>query len=395
MSKRANPASRAASNRTPRSINSNLVLMAVRKLQPISRVDLARNSGLQPSTVSLIVDDLLREGWLVEGETVKGAMGRRPTLISLSPRRCVIALDVHPKRTALAVVDISGTIASQTEIDLPEDPAKAILLVARAVKAIRDQHPDRTFEGIGMCLPGRTDHGAKELVFAPNLRWPMMELRDRLERSTGLPVHMDNVANACALLEVLQARTQEQRDVVVVEVSEGLGTGIFVNGAIARGAGGMAGEFGHIPMTEDGPLCSCGNHGCWEVLASNRAFLRYYGEITRTRKPPTFEQAFKLAMAGDPPARKALQRTATHLGRGLQMVAAALAPFEIVIVGDITDAWGEIEGTVMRELRKHTLARDVTIRPSYDGAATRLRSAVALVLADRFTSSGTGDRRAL
>jgi predicted transcriptional regulator len=264
------PNHRTASNKMPRRINTKLILDILRKHEPVSRVDLARLSGLQASTVSLIVEELVREGWLEEGEFVKGAIGRRPRLLSLSHQRCVIAIDVHPRQTTLAVVDITGTIVWQGQVELAADPSHSIYRLISAVCEVREKHADRTFAGIGMCLPGRTDPASENLVFAPNLHWPIVALKVRMESATRLPVCMDNVANACALLEVWQSQGAEAYDLVVVEVSEGLGTGLYVNGAIARGRGGMAGEFGHIPVERKGLPCSCGGRGCWERWLPSR-----------------------------------------------------------------------------------------------------------------------------
>jgi predicted NBD/HSP70 family sugar kinase len=373
-----------ASNKTPRRINSNLVLNTVRRRQPISRVDLARASGLQPSTVSLIVDELLASGWLLEGEAVKGTRGRRPRLLTISHEKCVIAVDIHPKQTTLALTEISGRIAWQSVLALPEDPQHAIDRLTEAIQQAIDANPERTIDGIGICLPGRTDLSAHDLVFAPNLRWPVVGLKEKIERATGVRVEMDNVANACALSEVWFSESPQVQDLVVVEVSEGLGTGIFVNGAIARGKGGMAGEFGHIQMAEDGPQCNCGSRGCWETLASNRAALRFYSESPGARKHVTFSNVLSLALSQDPLASAALRRMAENLGRGMRMVAAALAPVEIVLVGEITAAWHDIGQIVETEMRQHPLARTVRLRPAYDGASARLRSAVALVFANSF-----------
>jgi len=373
-----------ASNKTPRRINSNLVINTVRRRQPISRVDLARVSGLQPSTVSLIVEELIRNDWLEEGDVVRGARGRRPRLLTMSSGKCVIAVDIHPRQTTLAITELSGRIAWQSILSLPPDPKKALNRLTAAIQDAVNSHAGRTIEGIGICLPGRTDANAKELIFAPNLRWPVVSLRSKIERATGLPVKMDNVANACALSEVWFSESDRVRDLVVVEVSEGLGTGIFVNGAIVRGERGMAGEFGHIQMAEDGVPCNCGNRGCWETLASNQAAVRYFEESARTKKDVGFSTILKLALAHDPCALAALTQMAECLGRGMRMIAAALAPAEIVVVGEITAAWHEIGAIAEAQLRMHPLGRAVRLRPAYDGASARLRSAVALVFADTF-----------
>jgi predicted NBD/HSP70 family sugar kinase len=373
-----------ASNRTPRRINSNLVLNTVRRRQPISRVDLARASGLQPSTVSLIVEQLLRSEWLLEGEEVKGARGRRPRLLTISQHKCVISVDIHPRQTTLALADISGRIAWQSVLILPEDPKKAIARLIAAIRDVMTTNAGRSIEGIGICLPGRTDNDAKDVIFAPNLRWPIVSLKAKIERATGLRVVMDNVANACALSEVWFSESSKVQDLVVVEVSEGLGTGIYVNGSIARGRGGMAGEFGHIQMVDNGVKCNCGSRGCWETLASDRAAVRYYSEQPNTKRHATFSNVLRLALDHDPVALTALKRVAENLGRGMRMIAAALAPDEIVVVGEITAAWHEIGHLVEAEMRQHPLATGVRLRPAYDGASARLRSAVALVFAETF-----------
>lgn len=373
---------KTASNKMPRRINTKLILDVLRKHQPVSRVDLARLSGLQASTVSLIVEELLRGGWLEEGEFVKGAMGRRPRLLSLARKRCVIAIDVHPRQTTLAVVDVNGTIVWQGKVELAADPNHSIYRLISAVAEVREKHADRTFAGIGMCLPGRTDPASENLIFAPNLRWPIVALKARMESATRLPVYMDNVANACALLEVWQSQSAEAHDLVVVEVSEGLGTGLYINGSIARGRGGMAGEFGHIPVEAKGLPCSCGSRGCWETVAAEPAAMRHYMKHARRKPVVSFPELLELASTGDRAALASLRKMAQQLGRGMQMIAAALAPAEIIVVGDCTAAWRRIERIIERELRKHPLARKVILRPCLDGATARLRSAVPLVLTE-------------
>jgi predicted NBD/HSP70 family sugar kinase len=191
---------------------------------------------------------------------------------------------------------------------------------------------------------------------------------------------MDNVANACALSEVWFGDSDGMHDLVVVNVSEGIGTGIFANGQLLRGDNGMAGEFGHVQIDPDGPLCACGNRGCWETLASNRAALRYYDDLNPSVPAGSFDLLLKLAQTGNKKAVSALEKMALQLGRGIRMIASALAPNEIVVVGDVTTAWHTFGPIVEAELRKHSLSKLPILRPAYDGNAARLRSAVALVL---------------
>jgi predicted NBD/HSP70 family sugar kinase len=373
----------SASNKTPRQINRNLVFNLIRTRQPLSRADLARVSGLQRSTVSLIVEDLIRDKWVLEGSTGRLPRGRRPTFLELNHQRAVIALDIHPSQTTVAVTDLGGRIVAQNVVDVPADPNKAIQPIVAAIRKLIAEHSDKSFDGIGISLPGRPDPALQKLIFAPNLSGPIHSIKSRIERATGLRVEMDNVANACALSEVWFGHSDGTRDLVVVNVSEGIGTGIFANGKLLRGASGMAGEFGHVQMDINGPVCGCGSRGCWETVASNRAGLRYYRELNGNagrRAPQDFAALVKMSQAEDVHAIQALEKMCLFLGRGLRMIASALAPNEIIIVGDITTAWYLFGPAVEAELKKNSLWGVPKLRPSFEGHTARLRSAVALVM---------------
>jgi predicted NBD/HSP70 family sugar kinase len=369
----------SASNKIPRQINRNLIFNQVRTKQPISRADLARVSGLQRSTVSLIVEELLAERWIVEGSMGRLPRGRRPTFLNLNSQRGVLALDIHPAQTTLAVTDLGGKILTQKLIVLPTNPKKVVGAIVNAIQKMISTHSDRSFDGIGMSLPGRFDLQLEKSIFAPNINWPIGRVKSRVEQATGLPVVVDNVANACALSEVWFGNSDATHDLVVVNVSEGIGTGIFANGRILRGEGGFAGEFGHVQLDPLGLPCACGSRGCWETLASNRAGMRYYSELAGAPSPP-FEALLKLAEAGDSAATKAIEKMCAALGRGMHMIASALAPGEIVVVGDITTIWHLIGPMVESEMRRNPLVRVPKVRPAQEGNKARLRSGVALVM---------------
>lgn len=371
-----------ASNKTPRQINRNLLFNLIRTRPSVSRADLARLSGLQRSTVSLIVEELIADRWILEGATGRLPRGRRPTLIQLNDQRAVIALDIHPSQTTVAVADLGGKIIAQNIIILPDDAGKALNAIVAGIRKLIAVHKEKSFDGIGICLPGRADIHLQKLIFAPNLNWPVLGIKSRIQRATGLRVEMDNVANACALSEVWFGDSDGMHDLVVVNVAEGIGTGIFANGQLLRGANGMAGEFGHVQIDPDGPLCACGNQGCWEMLASNRAALRYYNDLGPSAPAASFDALLKMAQGGNKKAIHALEKMAVQLGRGIRMIASALAPNEIVVVGDITAGWHTFGPMVDSELRKRSLPKSPILRPTYDGNAARLRSAVALVLSE-------------
>ncbi|SEG67134.1 Sugar kinase of the NBD/HSP70 family, may contain an N-terminal HTH domain [Bryocella elongata] len=369
---------KTATNRTPREINRSLVLNILRKQQPISRADLARVSGLQRSTISLIIEELIAERLVLEGSTARLPRGRRPTYLQINPQRAILALDIHPEQATLAVSDLCGKIVEQRLINIPSDN-RSVAAMVNAVKRTLAEHKDKTFDGIGICLPGRTDPQTDKPIFAPNLHFPIADLSKRFIAATGLRVEIDNVANACVLGEVWFGGTETNHDIVAVNVSEGIGTGILANGQLLRGEHGMAGEFGHVQLMPDGPLCGCGSHGCWEMLASNRAAMRDYA-ANGGNGISTFPALLGLAQSGDKHAGAALERMATNLGKGLRVIVAALAPKEIVIVGDITSVWHRVGPIIDSTMRKDLLRANTSLRPAYDGNLARLRGAVALVL---------------
>ncbi len=369
----------SASNRIARQINRNLIFNQIRTKQPISRADLARASGLQRSTVSLIVEELIAEHWIVEGSIGEIPRGRKPTFLNLNGQRGVLALDIHPTQTTLAVTDLGGNIVSLDSVELPSNPQKVIGVILGAIRKMLHAHRDRSFEGIGINLPGRFDPHLEKSIFAPNVDWPIGRIKSRVEKATGLPVVVDNVANACALSEVWFGYSDGSRDLVVVNVSEGIGTGIFANGRLLRGEAGVAGEFGHVQLDPAGLRCGCGGKGCWETVASNRAGMRYYAEIAN--KPvPSFDALLQLALAGDPAANQAIDKMCKALGRGMHMIALALAPSEIVVVGDITTLWDIVGPVIEAEMRQYPLVRIPRLRPAHEGNRARLRSAVALIM---------------
>jgi predicted NBD/HSP70 family sugar kinase len=370
----------SASNRTPREINRNLVLNLIRSNEDISRADLARLCGLPRSTISIIVEQLIADRWVVAGPRGHLPRGRSPTYLRLNPSRSVLALDIHPTQTTLAIADLDGRIVMQRILELPGDPKRSLKALIAGVKSMLKAGPERTFSGIGVCLPGRADLNLKKLIFAPNLQWPVLSIKDQMERATGLPVEIDNVANACAIAEVWAGSSEHTRNLIVVNVAEGIGTGLFLGGQLVRGENGMAGEFGHVQLDPKGEICACGAHGCWETLASNRAAIRYYQQFSGNSMPPSFDGLLRLAQNGDKPALRALQKQCIALGRGLRMLATGLAPREIVLVGDITALWHQLGDIVQAEFALHPLNVTPILRPAKDASLARLHGAVAIVL---------------
>ena len=384
-----------ATSETARDINRRIVLNLIRTHQPISRADLARHSGLQRSTVSVIAEQLIRERWITEGANGHTARGRRPTFLHLNKERVgIIGINVRPVTTTLALADLDANFLAQDSLPTPQQPKQFLAELVPRVSKLMNARPELTCEGIGVSLPGRVDVATQKLVFAPNLGWKDFDLKTPLEKATQLPVELENAANSCALSEICFGRRAEGlRNLVIVTVSEGIGCGLILNHQLVQGSTGTAGEFGHAALVQDGLECSCGNRGCWEMYASNSAAIRYYSQAGSSRgrrsttldKTISFEHLLRLAQQGDGKAVDALQQMAQYLGRGIAPLVSGLAPDMIVIVGEVTRAWEKVGPIIKETVRQHSFTRAETqIVPSDPITQPRLRGTIALVLLKHF-----------
>src|SRR5271170_7646312 len=268
-----------ASSEHARDINRDIVLEIIRSRQPIARADLARASGLQPSTISAIVEQLLEEKWVAEGAVARRPRGRRPTLLSLNHELVILVADIRPTQAIVALVDLNERFLEREVVPLVADAQRAVDRIIQCMQSMRDVHRDRSFEGIGLSMPGRVHPETQRLILAPNLKWGDYDIKKEIEQKMKLQVELANAANACLLSELWSGRLDGVRNAVLITVSEGLGAAVLANGQIITSRSGLAGEFGHVPMDPTGPVCGCGQRGCWEVFASSTAALRYYAEL--------------------------------------------------------------------------------------------------------------------
>jgi len=383
-----------ATSEVARDINRRIVLNLVRTKQPISRADIARYTGLQRSTVSMIIEQLLEEQWITEGALGQLPRGRKPRFLHLNSERAgIIGVNIRPQVTTIALTDLNAKFITQDSLITSPNPQTFLEQLAERIQNLRKAHPKIFCEGIGVGVPGRVNHITEKMVFAPNLGWRNVDLKNYLAKTTGLPVEVENAANSCALYEIWFGRHSEGvHDLIALTVSEGIGTGIIANGQLVAGVDGMAGEFGHVSLNEEGPLCRCGNQGCWETYASNAAAVEYYvrgdgRSKKKTGSAPSFEDLMRLCEQGDPRAVEAIDRMAHYLALGIVMLITSFAPRLIMCVGEITDLWervGPIIDSVVKE--KAPIGSSTKVIPLNESAHPRLRGAVSLVLQKHFVA---------
>jgi N-acetylglucosamine repressor len=350
--------------------------------------------------VGVLVNELIADGLVFEGAKGETKRGRKPHFLYIDSRgRCVVAVDIRASRTFIMVTDILGRpLARISSFPTPREPDALIQHLAQTIEGLLKEHAAMKCQGIGVVVPGMVDHQTSRILQAPTLGWRDVSLREPLSNATGFSVYVENPGKACVLAQMWTGQSDVGSEIVFVNISDGVGVGVIVNGSLLRGRHDMAGEFGHVPLSIDGPRCSCGASGCWETYVSNLATLsRYLGHTLteETASAPaldiTVDDVIARARSGDAKAIATVQSTARYLGLGLGSIVNAIDPTRIYLSGEITGAWDMIEAIVRSGLKESALtpARGLTelaVVPVTD--YPRLRGAATLVVIPTFAAPG-------
>ncbi len=383
----------AARLNTIRDINRQIVLNYVREREPISRAEISRETELQRSTISVIVEALKLEGLVEEVGEGESTGGRRPTMLKLCTKEAIaLGVAITPTLTTVATSDLAGRVISQQEFPTNPDPQKTLDEVIALVS--KHSQLNRGVEAIGVSLPGLVDPATGTAIYVPYFQWRDLPVAEVISSAINLPVIIDNDANAVALAELWFGRPEvcDARDFIMVLVAEGVGTGIIFDGQVYRGQRGAAGEFGHMVIGTNAPVaCSCGNHDCWEAFSSERAALARYAKLSGGGATSScgFPTLVDRALGGEANAKAALVETAHFLSIGISNLVVGFSPEAVVVGGDIARAWSLVEDALTERIER-TVRRGLPsarIMPSTLGDKPALRGALSLVLASKFAAA--------
>jgi predicted NBD/HSP70 family sugar kinase len=383
-----------ARHNTIRDINKRIVLNYVRSRSPISRADIARETSLQRSTVSAIIDDLLTEELIEELGMGDSTGGRKPTLLQLKTGVPVaIGVDVTPRQTTVAIADLSGRVLEKDGFPTSPDIDYMNAQILAKVKRFADLYKGRDLQ-VGISIPGIADPDSDTIVYIPYFQWHNWEIGKRITEETGLPVIIDNDANAVALAELWFGAEEIRRisNFIFVMIAEGIGTGIVIDGQVYRGEKGAAGEFGHMFLAENAPVtCSCGRRDCWEAHASEKAIVQRYqlNNGSFNKNDMDIERLIGLAQNGEKLAVGILKETAHHIGIGISNLIIGFSPQAVVVGGSIVRAWDmmkdEINFLGQRSIRQEV--SNTLIVPSTLGDSPTILGSLSLVLIRKFASA--------
>jgi predicted NBD/HSP70 family sugar kinase len=373
-----------------RRLNRGRVIDALREHGLISRAEIARRTGLSRSTVSSLVSELQSDGLVVEREEPGAAHGeqggRPPILLSFDASAgAALGIDFGHSHVRVAVSDLSSNILAERTAPLDTDHAAHEGLDA-ALELIGEALDEAGVErsrviGAGLGLPGPVDQidgviGSSAIL--PG--WVGVAAGEEMRRRLDVPVSVDNDANLGALAELTHGAGRGATDLVYLKLSSGIGAGLILGGRLYRGAGGVAGELGHVLVEPEGAVCRCGNRGCLETAASTGALLdvlrRSHGELT-------VAEMLRLARDGDLGCRRVIADAGRRVGSAAAFVFNLLNPQRLVVGGDLAEAGDLLLDGVRSSLRLAALpaaAEHAAVVRGVLGERAQVLGAIALAV---------------
>jgi glucokinase-like ROK family protein len=319
-----------------------------------SRLDLARQADLSPSSITAVVQRLIKKGLVVESEPAASQLGRRPVPLQVrGDAAYLVGVDLGSFFLRIVITNINGEIVykSQTRTEMAGGRERVLERTFLSIhQAIRESNlPPKLIKGIGVAHSGVIDSEAGVVLSYPRpgqmAEWKNVPLREIFQKEFNLPCLLEDSVRTATIAERSFGAGRDLSNFLYLEVGMGIGAGIFIDGNIYRGAGGRAGEFGHITVNESGPLCSCGNTGCLETMASCSAIIQNVktalerGIDSKIRELAggdlekiSIELIAQAAREDDSLAYRVLQRSASYIGIGLANLVNLLNP-KVVIFG--------------------------------------------------------------
>ncbi|HUH99126.1 MAG TPA: ROK family transcriptional regulator [Anaerolineales bacterium] len=386
-------------------MNLSSVLRLIHSEAPLSRAQLAAQTGLNKSTVSSLVEDLLVRNLVHETGINSAGTGRPAMLLEINPQAgAIIGVEFGVDFISIILTDFVGKILLRKNVIA--DPAasqektleQAYHLIEEAVLFCRDK--DDRILGLSFAIPGTVELKEGLLIFAPNLNWRNTPIREIFSRRTGLKVFVENDANAAAVAEHLFGVAQNLNDFIFVFAGVGLGGGLFLNGQLYRGKGGYAGEIGHTSiMAEPFRLpCRCGNLGCWETYVNQESIIqRMRSRLDNKQNGSLSISSIKRAAdRGDENAIESIAEAGTAMGIGLAGLVNIFNPEKIIIGGPISVVGDYLLPSVQESLQKYSMAEiavQMQVNLSEFGPDASLVGAAAIVVDDILQNPTHVERR--
>ncbi|HAA63934.1 MAG TPA: transcriptional regulator [Thermoanaerobacter sp.] len=349
-------------------MNESVILNIIRKMGPISRADIAKETNLTPPTVTNIVNKLIAENIVMEYKVGESNGGRPPVLIKLNPDfMSIIVIHISTYNLHQYTLDAELKTKKKEKNSIRGLKQEEVLELLTSVldKAIKES--PQNVSGIGIVVRGPVKMKEGISVFAPNIGWRNVPLKSIVEERFGIPTYVINDVRAMALGEFHMGKAKDVENMIFLKVGYGIGSAILINGRIYTGASDGAGEIGHTTIDVAGPQCSCGNYGCFEALASEKALVNLvvksikegidsivYQMAEGMLDSVTPEMIYEAAKLNDKLAVNALKTIGRYLGIGIANTINTFNPELILIGGGIVQARELIEDIIIETAKKRT-----------------------------------------
>lgn len=342
--------------------NRQLILNIIRK-NPISRAELARRTGLTRAAISLIADELIGEGIVMETGTGEAEYGRKPVLLDINADCCyAIGLNISRGGCSAGLVNMKGVLVSRIEIDLDKitDAGKALKIIVGDIdRLVRDSKiASEKLIGMGISMPGPLDVFSGTVLNPPNFSmWHGVNIVQQLRKQFNFDVFLENNSTALALAEKNYGKGSEFDNFMLMVVDTGIGSGIIIDNKLYRGTGGFGGEVGHTSIDINGRKCSCGNAGCLELYASIPAVLK--DARLHDAGISAWNEIVDRAEAGDDFCIKVVEKEARYLSGGVVNAMNILELEAVVLTGIINYKPGMLLDRIREIVGSTVITRDI------------------------------------
>ena len=366
------------------------IFKAIRKQGPISRIELTEITGCSAGTVSNHVRTLIKKGFVIETKKGISSGGRKPIQLMVNPNKAYIfSIEIEVTQIKIVMFDLEIKVVMKSIIPIiyKDNYMKTLKQVFFEMDKMIEEKNLKLYNllGIGVAVPGLIDKVKGILEFAPNLGWKNVHISKIFKDKYGLPITLNNEAKAAAIGE-RDSIYPKINNMVFVSINEGIGCGIFFNGELYRGASGNAGEFGHIIIDTNGPVCHCGNKGCWETLASESYIVNRYLKLSNSNKKLNKKEIYQLGKNGDKKIIEIFNEAGKNIGIGLVNIINGLSPELVVIGGGVVEIKDYIHDEIIKKLEENALSvsyKKVKIKFSELGSLAAVYGMADLIINER------------
>ncbi len=392
-----------------KSLNKSVILNKILNDGPISRAQIAKDTKLTPPTVGSIVKELIEQDIVKESVQGTSQGGRKPTMLIINHLGFyIIGVDAGPTEVECILTDLSGEITAiqSTEITTPISKESFLVTMKKSIGSLLETNTniEDKIIGIGVAMHGVVDVEEGIALFAPNLDLRDIPIKRELEAAFNYPVKVENDARALAIGEVWFGKGKGFGSMIAVNIGNGVGAGITINGKLYHGESNIAGEIGHMTVDLNGKRCECGNKGCLQTVISGPAIAERTIEALKDGESSALQSlyqgkldkitgisVFQAAQQGDSFAQQLLYETGEYIGIGLINLIHIINPSKIIIGGGVSKSGDFILEAIQKTIKDRALTKEAkqteVVLTDLGDQATAL-GAVALLLVELFERNG-------